>query len=461
MTRRAAAHDLEGALSGGSSRTDALKATSFRTFAAAALMHAALAVAPLAQASLAPVRPLAERPFIIAHGGASGYLPEDTMGAFALAVGMGADFIQPTLYMTGDGAIVARHQRELEGTTDIEAVAAFSPDLKARRKGASYHVDALRLDQLRLLRSRTSRGSHGATPGNGHFLGSEAYGVATLDQVLDYVHVMHRLTGRVIGLYLEIGATDASADAAYASGVVEAIAAALARPKYGGLFDGGLGNVFLKASDPAIARRFRARTGLPVVVEVACHRIEAVAGSMSFDAISVSPDALLADPACVARAHEAGLLVHAEALVEDPVGHAVLLAQGVDGVYATHPDVGKLVRDSYYPLIADPVEEESSWRLARGGEVSQLHFAVRNPFGGARSHGSIAAILEFRLTQLPSCSSENEERLAHEPLEISMSQAPVGRWTITWRMPVTTQSCFRGAAILKDGTRVETYLRTS
>ena len=438
-----------------------MNAMSFRALAAAALAHAALAMGPVAQATMAPLRPLAERPLVIAHGGASGYLPEDTMGAFALAVSMGADFIQPTLFMTADGAIVARHQRALESTTDIETVAALSPDLRNRRKGGSYYVDALTLDQLRLVKA-LARGGHGfALPGNGYFRGDENYGVATFDQMLDYVHVLHQLTGRVIGLYLEIGSIDGNAHPAYAAAMVEAIAAALAAPKYSGLFDGRLGNVFLKASDPAIAQWFRTRTGLPVVAEVPCHRIEAFAGSMPFDAISVAPEALFADPGCVARAHDAGLLIHAEALVEDAVGHTVLFAQGVDAVYATHPDVGKAARDSYYPLVAEAVEGESGWRLARGGEVAQMQFIVRNPFGGVPKGAAIANILEFRLTRLPTCSPAEEDPLAYGPLRVSMIRAGApGQWTIAWRMPLTPTTCFRSSAILRDGTRIDAYLRT-
>ena len=58
-----------------------------------------------------PVRPLAEHPPVVAHGGASGYMPEDSMGAFALAIYMGADFVQPTLYVTRDGVVVVTHER--------------------------------------------------------------------------------------------------------------------------------------------------------------------------------------------------------------------------------------------------------------------------------------------------------------------------------------------------------------
>ena len=58
-------------------------------------------------------------PLVIAHRGASGYVPEHTLGAYALAVMMGADYVEPDLVMTRDGKLVARHDNELGLTTDV------------------------------------------------------------------------------------------------------------------------------------------------------------------------------------------------------------------------------------------------------------------------------------------------------------------------------------------------------
>ena len=45
-----------------------------------------------------------DRPIVIAHRGASGYVPEHTLAAYALAIEMGADFVEPDLVMTKDGS---------------------------------------------------------------------------------------------------------------------------------------------------------------------------------------------------------------------------------------------------------------------------------------------------------------------------------------------------------------------
>src|SRR5262252_4836741 len=65
------------------------------------------------------VTPPPERPLIIAHRGASGYRPEETLEAYRLAVEMGADFIEPDLVSTKDGVLIARHENEISGTTDV------------------------------------------------------------------------------------------------------------------------------------------------------------------------------------------------------------------------------------------------------------------------------------------------------------------------------------------------------
>jgi glycerophosphoryl diester phosphodiesterase len=65
------------------------------------------------------------RPLVIAHRGASGYLPEHTIEAYRLAIDQGADFIEPDLVATADGELIARHENELSGTTDVASHARF------------------------------------------------------------------------------------------------------------------------------------------------------------------------------------------------------------------------------------------------------------------------------------------------------------------------------------------------
>ena len=89
-------------------------------------MRAALATLLLLLA--APL--MAAPPLVIAHRGASAEVPEHTLAAYALAIRQGADFIEPDLVMTKDGVLVARHENEISGTTDV----AERPEFADRRR---------------------------------------------------------------------------------------------------------------------------------------------------------------------------------------------------------------------------------------------------------------------------------------------------------------------------------------
>jgi glycerophosphoryl diester phosphodiesterase len=65
-------------------------------------------------------------PLVIAHRGASGYRPEHTLASYALAIEMGADFIEPDLVATKDGQLIARHEPVLDATTDVAAHPEFA-----------------------------------------------------------------------------------------------------------------------------------------------------------------------------------------------------------------------------------------------------------------------------------------------------------------------------------------------
>lgn len=69
-------------------------------------------------------------PLLIAHRGASGHRPEHTAAAYELAVALGADAVEPDLVVTADGVLVVRHENELSGTTDVAA----RPEFAARRR---------------------------------------------------------------------------------------------------------------------------------------------------------------------------------------------------------------------------------------------------------------------------------------------------------------------------------------
>jgi glycerophosphoryl diester phosphodiesterase len=98
------------------------------------------------------------KPLLIAHRGASGYLPEHTLPAYALAILQGADYIEPDLVATRDGVLVARHENEISGTTDVAA----HPEFAERRRVQcidgtdidGWFTEDFTLAELKTLRAR-------------------------------------------------------------------------------------------------------------------------------------------------------------------------------------------------------------------------------------------------------------------------------------------------------------------
>jgi glycerophosphoryl diester phosphodiesterase len=109
------------------SRDDASEALGFAGAAVTVAIGCAPAVSRATEKSM-PCRKSGQ-PIVIAHRGASGYVPEHTLAAYALAIEMGADFIEPDLVMTKDGVPVARHENEISGTTDV----ADHPEFASRK----------------------------------------------------------------------------------------------------------------------------------------------------------------------------------------------------------------------------------------------------------------------------------------------------------------------------------------
>ena len=98
-----------------------------RTRLVAALIAAAgsFALAPLAAAKQ-PAPPDEPHPLVIGHRGAAGYLPDHTLEGYALAIEMGADYIEPDLVATSDGHLIARHEPNISGTTDVASHPEFA-----------------------------------------------------------------------------------------------------------------------------------------------------------------------------------------------------------------------------------------------------------------------------------------------------------------------------------------------
>jgi glycerophosphoryl diester phosphodiesterase len=100
----------------------------------------------------------AKSALLIAHRGASGYMPEHTLPAYSLAILQGADFIEPDLVATKDGVLVARHENEIGGTTDVATRPEFSERHRTQRVDGEeitgWFTEDFTLAELKTLRVR-------------------------------------------------------------------------------------------------------------------------------------------------------------------------------------------------------------------------------------------------------------------------------------------------------------------
>src|SRR5262245_56556924 len=112
--------------------------------AGATLFTAAAEAAPVLTLDGAP-------PIIIAHRGASGYLPEETLESYKLAIQMGANFIEPDLWLSKDNKLIARHDGTLNATTNVVSYAATHPTIAALATGSQYQIANFTYDQIQEL----------------------------------------------------------------------------------------------------------------------------------------------------------------------------------------------------------------------------------------------------------------------------------------------------------------------
>ncbi len=174
---------------------------------AAALLAAgtacALALAPAASAH-PKAQPADDKgddgPLITGHRGAPGYLPDHTLEGYKLAIAMGADYIEPDLVATKDGHLIARHEPNIGGTTDV---AAKFPGRKrdGMVDGAlvedEYFASDFTLAESRTLRARHPLPLERPTKYDGKFK------IPTFDEVLELARREGRKRGRAVGVYPE------------------------------------------------------------------------------------------------------------------------------------------------------------------------------------------------------------------------------------------------------------------
>jgi glycerophosphoryl diester phosphodiesterase len=331
------------------------------------------------------------RPIVIGHRGASGYAPEHTLVSYFIAIEQGADYIEPDLVMTRDGVLVARHENEIGGTTDVAARREFADRRTTKTiDGVSvtgWFTEDFLLEELKTLRARER--IPGLRPANTRLDGSLE--IPTLEEILALargVEERRRARARELGLPAPqpIGVYPETKHPSHFAGLglamEEPLVAALERHDYRG-WDG---RAFLQSFETANLRILSRLTRLPLV-----QLIEAVGAPFDFlqsgdprtYADLVTPRGLeevAAYAACIGPAkslliprggdgrltgptslvqdcHAAGLQVHAWTFRAEsaflPTGLDLagelgeFLALGMDGFFTDQPDVGVRVRDAF------------------------------------------------------------------------------------------------------------------
>lgn len=142
---------------------------------------------------------------VIAHRGASGYLPEHTLESKAMAFAQGADYLEQDLVMTKDDHLVVIHDHFLDGLTDV---AKKFPG-RARKDGHYYVMDFTlkEIQSLDMTENFTSKDGKDTPVYPGRFpLWKSHFKIHTFEDELEFIQGLEKSTGKTIGIYPEIKA---------------------------------------------------------------------------------------------------------------------------------------------------------------------------------------------------------------------------------------------------------------
>ncbi|MEO7207641.1 MAG: glycerophosphodiester phosphodiesterase family protein [Steroidobacteraceae bacterium] len=310
---------------------------------------------------------------VIAHRGASGERPEHTLESYRVAIEEGADYIEPDLVMTRDAVLIARHENEISGTTDI----AQHPEFAARRRtqiidGESFtgwFTEDFTLSEIKMLRARERLSD--LRPQNRQFDGR--FDVPTFDEIMQLIMSANRRPGRnrPIGVYPE---TKHPAHFA-AIGLPQELSLLDTLRRYQYAKPGA--PVFIQSFDPNNLQQLCRMTQLPLV-QLLEHELGDLAAIAQYaDAIGIAK--ALATPEAVLAAHAVELRVHVwtfraenEFLPPDlkagadPATHGNLeaeirryLERGIDGFFVDFPALGVRARDVYISAV-QPVHQPAA-----------------------------------------------------------------------------------------------------
>jgi glycerophosphoryl diester phosphodiesterase len=312
----------------------------------------ALLLMLLALAAALPVRPL-----IIGHRGASGHRPEHTLASYRLGAEMGADFVEPDLVSTKDGVLIARHENDISGTTDV---ATRFPDRKTTKTVDGQAITGWFSEDFTLAEIKTLHANERLATRSHAYDGQ--FPIATFDEVIELAQALGRELGRPIGIYPE------TKHPTYFRNIGLPLEEKLLAALEAHGWNRRESPVFIQSFEDGNLRALRKKTRVRLIQLVSTPATLDAAGLKDIASyadgigaekrlvVPVAADGTLQPPTdLVARAHAAGLLVHIWTIRIDkeflPAGYrgnadaefAQFRTLGVDGVFTDFPDVAARV----------------------------------------------------------------------------------------------------------------------
>jgi len=332
----------------------------------------------------------ARLPIVIGHRGASGYRPEHTLASYRLAIEMGADYIEPDLVSTKDHVLVARHENEISGTTDVADHPEFA-DRKTTKTIDGVAVTGWFTEDFTLAELKTLRAKErlpDIRPANTAFDG--LYQIPTFQQVINlakrrrvgiYPETKHPTYFRSIGLPLEeplLGTLRANGYRgpnapvfiqSFEVGNLKALSRKTRLPLVQLLDATGRPYDFVVSGDPRTYADLATPAGLAEIATYA----DGVGPNKNLIVPRDAQNRLTSPTTLVRDAHQAGLLVHPwtfrrentflpedfrqgnpaspvylQATGDFPAELRLFYKLGVDGLFSDNPDVAVAVRHEVF-----------------------------------------------------------------------------------------------------------------
>ena len=289
-------------------------------------------------------------PLVLAHRGASGYLPEHTLAGYELAVKLGADYIEPDLQLSKDGVLVAMHDDTLTRTTDAQTL------FPGR---ASYLVSDFTLAELKTMTVKPV-GTASTTYPDFTPTSPEPFRIPTFQQVIDLARSLSVSAGREVGIYPEAKQADPVME--------DKILATLIGNGYT-----GADKVFIQSFSIDTIKSIHDKQALLgadfdlIVLSSSSTALVnfGLANLKSFaDGVGVSITGAGMTESFVDLAHGAGLLVHGYTFsrtgVAADVEYQKFYGWGLDGVFSNYADLAVASRATF---LAAAVPEPETWAL--------------------------------------------------------------------------------------------------